>query len=250
MAGGRDQFILPALEGLPLEIREQALQNYRVDLAQKIKDHKSMYGVAMTDVAGHENEALIVNAAFHQALLTGVLDHLSVTGEVPVALFENLNTRFQNTEDFESHIALIYGEIAESGRFRYIAANSHAPILFSAQYNAILHLQDTHESSFPIGFALSEFTGADENDDEGTFTKPPYKVNELQIASGDILVLYSDGLHDHELGDGSRYISNGLEQLLRANKERSAQYICDRIREDVTKDPREDDVSYTIIKKE
>ena len=116
MRGGKDHFILPALKGISNEVTKQVVQNYRTNLVGKILNYKKIYGVAMTDVAGHEDEGLIVNAAFHQSLLTGILDSLPIRGEVPTALFENLNTRFQTTVDFESHIALLYAEISEIGR--------------------------------------------------------------------------------------------------------------------------------------
>jgi hypothetical protein len=245
--GGKDHMIEPALIGIPEETKKIIIQNYRKNLSQKILDHEKKAGIAMTDVAGHDDESLIINAAFHQSLLTGILDHLPIRGEVPVALFENLNTRFRSTDDFESSLALLYGEISEEGEFRYIASNTHAPILYSAQYNKILRLQSTHNSSFPIGFALSSYSGSDELGTGDEIIKPPYKVNEIKISSKDILVLYSDGLYDH---NDETYISNNLEKILSNNKNKSANEICQIIKKDILKDPREDDISYVVIKKE
>jgi hypothetical protein len=245
-SGGKDHLIMPALEGLEPEIIEKVLSQYRGNLAQKIIDHKTMYGVAMTDVAGHKDEGLIVNAAFHQALLTGILDHLPLRGEVPVALFENLNTRFKKTDDHETSIALMYGEISENGRFRYLAANSHAPMLYSAQYGKILHLSDSHASCFAIGVGLSTAPGSEEHDDNDFFPKPPYEVNEIEIAKGDILLLYSDGLADYRNGE---YFAGGLEERLLQTKDNSARDICGAIKEDVSVGKRGDDISYVVIKK-
>ena len=249
MDGSRDKTILPALENIEPTIAEQIKQQYRSDLSQKILGMKGIAGIAMTDAAGHEDEGLILNAAFHQAMLAGILAFVPHYGEVPVDLIELLNTRFRNTAEMDAHLALLYGEISEKGSFRYVAANSHAPILYSAHYDSIFHLQDTHASSMPIGFALSEFSGADELQDDATIIKPPYKVVEIQIAPGDFLLLYSDGLHDHIKG-GERYIERGLEETLLTKKNNSSREVCDAIKRDVLQDEREDDISYVVIKRE
>lgn len=249
LEGGKDHLVMPALENVPEGMRDGILQAYRENLSQKILSHKGKAGVAMTDVAGHEDESLIVNASFHQSLMTGVLDHLPIRGEVPLALFENLNTRYHTTGDFETHLALLYAEISEQGKCRYVAANSHAPMLYSRQYGKMFHLQDTHESSLPIGFAISSFSGADEMSEEGNLVKPPYEVNEIEIAKGDILLLYSDGLHDHILGDGSKYISSQLEQTVNEVKDAPIRKVCEAIKADVKIDEREDDISFVAIRR-
>ena len=249
MNGSKDNVILPALEGIDPMIAEQIKQSYRTNLSQKIIGLGGKAGIVMTDAAGHENEGLILNAAVHQSLLSGVLAFVPLLGEVPVDLIELLNTRFRNTAEMDAHLALLYGEISDKGIFRYVAANSHAPILYSENHNSIFHLQDTHASSMPIGFALSEFPGTEELQDDATIIKPPYKVVETHIVKGDFLLLYSDGLHDH-IGGGERYIERGLEQTLLATKDSSAKEICDAIKQDVLQDEREDDISYVVIKKE
>jgi len=244
LEGGKDHIILPALKNISEDMKSQIIENYRLDLSEKILSHKKKAGIAMTDVAGHNDDALIINAAFHQALLTGILDHLPIRGEVPLALFENLNTRFKSTDDFSSSLALLYGEIFEEGKFRYIAANTHEPILYSSQYDTLFRLKKTHNSSLPIGFALSSYSGADENSTGYSIVKPPYEINEITISDNDILLLYSDGLYDHE-----GYLENNLEKILRGNKEKSSKDICQIMKEDILKSEREDDISYTIIKK-
>ncbi|MBT3416854.1 serine/threonine-protein phosphatase [Candidatus Woesearchaeota archaeon] len=244
LEGGKDHIILPALENISEDIKTEIINNYRSNLSNKILEHKKKAGIAMTDVAGHNDEALIINAAFHQSLLNGILDHLPIRGEVPVALFENLNTRFKSTDDFKSSLALLYGEISESGNFRYIAANTHEPILYSAQYDTMLRLKKTHNSALPIGFALSSYSGADETGSESDIIKPPYEINEIDISPGDILLLYSDGLYDHEI-----YLENNLEKILSENTEKSSEEICQIMKQDILKSQRDDDISYTIIKK-
>ena len=244
LEGGKDHIILPALENIQEEIKTKIIDNYRTNLSEKILQHKTKAGIAMTDVAGHSDEALIINAAFHQSLLNGILDHLPIRGEVPVALFENLNPRFKSTDDFTSSLALLYGEISENGNFRYIAANTHEPILYSTQYDTIFRLKKTHNSSLPIGFALSSYSGADETGSESDIIKPPYAISEINISAGDLLLLYSDGLYDNKI-----YLENNLEKILSENKEKSANDICQIMKKNILESERDDDISYTIIKK-
>ena len=78
--------------------------------------------------------------------------------------------------------------------------------------------------------------------------KKRYEVNEINLlTSGDILLLYTDGLSEH--GDG-RYFPERLEALLAELRDRPAATICESIRTDLLAFATPgDDVSVVVIRK-
>jgi serine phosphatase RsbU (regulator of sigma subunit) len=82
--------------------------------------------------------------------------------------------------------------------------------------------------------------------------KERYRVNEIRLlGSGDILLLYSDGLSDHRNAQKQRYFPARLEQALQASKHLAAKEIFKRIRKDmIAFSPKvADDVTLVVIKK-
>jgi serine phosphatase RsbU (regulator of sigma subunit) len=78
--------------------------------------------------------------------------------------------------------------------------------------------------------------------------KRRYEVNEINLLNvGDILLLHTDGLSEH---DGGRFFSERLEPLLAEMRDVPAGAICKRLRESILAcgDP-EDDVSVVVIRK-
>jgi serine phosphatase RsbU (regulator of sigma subunit) len=81
--------------------------------------------------------------------------------------------------------------------------------------------------------------------------KESYTVNEITLmGKGDILILFTDGLSEHERPDGESYISSRLEEILREEKSKPVYEIFNIIKEDllIFAEP-EDDISLVLIKK-
>jgi serine phosphatase RsbU (regulator of sigma subunit) len=80
--------------------------------------------------------------------------------------------------------------------------------------------------------------------------KERYEVNEINLmGSGDIMLLYSDGLSEHSKGD-ELYFPERLQSELREVKEGSAHAIFDAIHKDLLEfsTPR-DDISFVVVKR-
>jgi serine phosphatase RsbU (regulator of sigma subunit) len=68
------------------------------------------------------------------------------------------------------------------------------------------------------------------------------------MGAGDILLLHTDGLVEHERGD-EPYFPGHLEAVIRTVKDRSARQIVEAVEEDmVAFSPPKDDVSLVVIK--
>lgn len=94
---------------------------------------------------------------------------------------------------------------------------------------------------------------------KGTFPlgqRPPEKFkctsNEIQLAPGDILLYFTDGLHEAENPNGQAYDFERVEQMLHWHHEHSAQEIKDRLQTDweqhIAGRGMEDDMTLVVVK--
>jgi serine phosphatase RsbU (regulator of sigma subunit) len=231
---------------------EEAKANGQVEVAAKLASNRDRLGILVADVSGHKTTDALAAAMLHQAFLTGVLYELDRYGEVTTTLFENLNTRFYRSLSFEKYITLIYGEISEAGRFRFLSAGSPPPFVFSAEYDRFVSICPDRLVSFsPLGLCPSE------DDVDATRILRPigykrrYTVNEVNLlGDGDILILHTDGLDEHTRDDGGVFVPDKLEAVVRESKHRSAHQIYEAVRERALAfAPLEDDMTVVIIKK-
>jgi serine phosphatase RsbU (regulator of sigma subunit) len=231
-AGGDHVVYLNFEERYDLDSRIRAATDegrYRV--ARKLAANSHRLGVLVADVAGHSATDGLVAAMLHQAFLTGVLYELDRFGEVTTRLFENLNTRFFNSLSVEKYVTLAYGEITDGGRFRFISAGCPDPLVFSAEYDRFVTIcPDRLVGFYPLGMFPSE-DDVDISRNLGPLGyKPRYTVNEVNLmGSGDLLILMTDGLADHQRDDHQPFVPDRLEETLRANKHRSAREVYESV---------------------
>jgi serine phosphatase RsbU (regulator of sigma subunit) len=221
------------------------------ELKAKLARNKTRAGIMLADVSGHQTTDATLHIGFHHAFLLGVIYELDINGEVTTRLFENLNTRFFKTANFTKYITMIYGEIADSGDFIFLSAGHPPPVVYSREYDQIVDiLPDRLITFYPIGMFPS-----DEDVDRSKVSpdlvgKKKYTVNHIKLLSpGDILLLYTDGLQDHER-DGASYFPDRLQEVLRRTCDLSAREIFDTIRTDLYDfAPPQDDISVVVVKR-
>ncbi len=220
-------------------------------LREKLRATAGRAGIAVIDVEGHDYGSAFIAAVFHQAFLLGVHYELRTAGEVTTTLFENINTRFFNSSGIHKTLTLVYGEITESGTFRFLSAAHPLPVVFSNAFDRLVAISGDRLAIFPqIGTMPSP--GHSEKTVPLLGVKEKYTVNEISLMGrGDILVLYSDGLSDHRDDQGRPYFPGRLEQVLRAHKQLPAREIFRRLIEDMRafRADFEDDVAAVVIKK-
>ena len=153
----------------------------------------------LVDVAGHRITDALLAAMLHQALLVGALYELDMCGRITKRLFENLNTRFYQSSGTHKFLALLYGEISEDARFRFLSAAQPFPAVFSNAHDRFMEVDASRCVSFPPVGMLPSLDAID----RGTVTsslgfKSRYEINEWSIMGrGDILLLFSDGFVEH-----------------------------------------------------
>jgi serine phosphatase RsbU (regulator of sigma subunit) len=248
--GGDHLVYIDFKQRFDLEARiRHALERGRVDVVDNLERCRRTAGVALFDVSGHRVTDALLAAMLHQAFLLGSIYELDISGHITRRLFENLNTRFYKSSGSNKFVAMIYGEISEDCRFRFLSAAHPFPTVFSNEHDRFMDVDPAFCVSFPP-LGLMPSLGIDRNATQSAlgFTER-YQMNEwLLMGAGDILLLHTDGLTEH--GELHPYFPQHLQQKLRAIKHQSAREIFEGLCDDLKRFARpSDDISMVVIKR-
>ncbi len=229
----------------------QASSEGRVEITNHLEWCKQKAGIAILDVSGHHATDGLLAAMMHQSFLLGVTYELDMHGNVTKRLFENLNTRFYHSSSLNKFVTMIYGEISEDTTFRFLSAAHPPPVVFSNQHNRFMEVSQDFCTSFPPIGTLPSLDVIDRNTTQSVLGfKERYQLNEWKLmGTGDILLLYTDGLLEH--GDGNEpYFPRHLEAKVREVKHLNAREIFEAIKSHLLGfAERTDDISFVIIKR-
>jgi serine phosphatase RsbU (regulator of sigma subunit) len=229
----------------------QAASEGRMEVVAHLERCKRRAGIAILDVSGHHATDGLLAAMMHQAFLLGSIYELDMFGNITKRLFENLNTRFYHSSSLNKFVTMIYGEISEDTTFRFLSAAHPPPVVFSNQHNRFMEVSQDFCTSFPPIGTLPSLDVIDRNATQSVLGfKERYQLNEWKLmGTGDILLLYTDGLLDHANGTDT-YFPQHLEAKVREVKHRSAREIFEAIKANIMSyAERVDDVSFVIIKR-
>ncbi len=149
--------------------------------------------ITLGDVAGKGSPAALLMALLLAVLRTLVDEELEAC-----ALVARLNTQICRHSPGSRFITLFYAIYTpETGSLTYVNAGQNPPILRRAD-GSIEKLGGT-------GIALGMFEGS------------TYEAVETNVRSGDILVLYSDGVTEAENPAGQPFEEGGLERVVAAH---------------------------------
>jgi len=235
---------------LNARIRQAAAEG-RTDVVAHLERCKRKAGIAILDVSGHHATDGLLAAMMHQAFLLGSIYELDMYGNITKRLFENLNTRFYHSSSLNKFVTMIYGEISEDTTFRFLSAAHPPPVVFSNQHNRFMEVSQDFCTSFPPIGTLPSLDVIDRNATQSVLGfKERYQLNEWKLmGTGDILLLYTDGLLEHSNGQDT-YFPRSLEEKVREVKHLSAREIFESIKAHLLGfAERTDDISFVIIKR-
>ena len=233
---------------LPARIAD-AVARGRDDIGDRLRRRQHMAGIVLIDVSGHRVTDALLAAMLHQAFLLGAIYELDLFGRITRRLFENLNARFYKSSGAHKFVSMIYGEISEDARFRFLSAGHPPPAVFSNEHDRFMEVSSV--SFPPLGMLPSLGMIDDDATDSPLGFKDPYTLNNWSLMSaGDILLLHSDGLADHRRDDED-YFPRHAEEAVRRVKSRPAQAIYEAVTADLLRfsEPA-DDISLVVIKRE
>lgn len=229
---------------------QKAKDRGRENIIPKLEECRHKAGIVVADVSGHQITDALLAAMLHQAFLLGAMYEMDYYGNITEKLFENINTRFYNSSSVSKFLTMIYGEISEDGRFQFLSAGHPMPFVFSQKKDGLVHFPEDQMVSFPPIGTLPSQRDIDRKTNESVLGfKESYEVNEWNLlGNGDILIIYTDGLVEHER-DEELYAPNHLENTIRSVKDRSAKEIFNAIKHDLLDFAKpEDDISFVVIK--
>lgn len=227
-----------------------AREQGRQDVVSHLEWCRRKAGIALVDVSGHRMTDALLAAMLHQAFLLGAIYELDRSGQITRRLFENLNTRFYQSSGTNKFVSLLYGEIAEDATFRFLSAGQPYPSVFSSQHDRFMEVSPHLCLSFPPLGMLPSFNVIDRSTTPSLLGfKERYEMNEWTLMGrGDILLMHTDGLTEHEGPDG-HYFPDRLEQKVREVKHLGAREIFEAITSDLVAFAEPiDDVSVVVIK--
>jgi serine phosphatase RsbU (regulator of sigma subunit) len=214
----------------------RALEQRRIEVTQSLRRYQRTAGIAIFDVSGHRMTDALLAAMLHGAFLMGALYEVETFGQITKRLVEHLNASCYRSSASNRFVSMMYGEISEDSRFRFVAAGHSLPMVFSARHDRFMNVDASLcVSSPPLGVLA---------------TLGEVEVNEWRLmGAGDILVLSTDGLVEHGRRNDA-YCPGCLEDTLRRLKCRTAAEILAGVHEDIRAfAPPKDDISVVIIKR-
>lgn len=161
------------------------------------------FGFGLGDVMGKGPPAALLTS-----LVQGVLATRAASPSMPDEVVSFVN-RILLARRLESrYVTLFLGVLAPDGRLRYCNAGHNAPLLFTRQ----------GVSRLDTGGTIV-----------GAFADAVYERGEAQLAAGDTLVLFSDGVVEAEDAHGNQFGESGILDAVGAAPDRIADDTLDAV---------------------
>ena len=214
----------------------------QVRVAQELPDLYSTAGVLVVDAQGHGIISAKIASTVHDTFHALMLAELDRYGKTTPELFETLNLRLAQSltarnalgmsekEGAREIATMLYGEVRPGGYFRFANFGHPPPLVFSARNSKLLKVNESHMAQFlALGLQLpidhpdrSKYFALNLRQREFSYSD----VGQITLMnSGDILVLYTDGVYD-----GSDPVARMvLEQILREHQDEPARDICNAL---------------------
>jgi phosphoserine phosphatase RsbU/P len=186
-------------------------------------------GILVADVSGKGLPAALIMVSFRAYLLATIINELSMR-----VVMSRVNRLIHQATEGDRFITTFYGLIdPENKRLLYINAGHNPPLLLRADGTSKL----LDQSGLPLG----------------VFADSRYSESVVDFLSGDILVLYTDGVTEARNSRDESFGLEGLARVVTEARDRRAHEICDAVitavdafSEDVG--GAEDDVTVSVVK--
>ena len=211
----------------------------QVRVAEQLRSLHSTAGVLIVDAQGHGIIAAKIASTVHDTFHALMLTELDRYGRTTPMLLENLNLRLAQSvtarnalgiiekESAREIATMIYGEVRPDGHFRFANLGHPPPLVFSAEYRRFMAINESRMVQFlPLGLQIPA-----NHPDRKKYYSLNFRETELNssnlgeimlMSSGDILVLYTDGIYD----GSDKQERDQLEAVMREHYQQSAREIC------------------------
>jgi sigma-B regulation protein RsbU (phosphoserine phosphatase) len=184
-------------------------------------------GFAVADVSGKGLPAAILSAS-----LQGAFSAVAAGNPELAGLFERVNDYLCERTPPEMFATLFYGVLGPHGRFDFVNAGHVSPLVVCADHT----VNRLDSSNFPVGL----------------FPHSTFEVQSVQLQSGDLVAICSDGVTEAHDGVGELYGETRLWNLLEGCAGQPPDEVNRRVvatlREFVGAAPQSDDITLTVIR--
>lgn len=206
----------PALRDYEVAAEYQAARLVSGDYYDYIRVDEDRYGIAIGDVCGKGIAASLIMAMCRSNLRGRAPDNLS-----PASVLHSVNHSIFPDIREDMFVSLLY-LIVERGsdEITMARAGHEPPILFHRATGEIEMIE-------PPGLAAGI--------DEGSVFKRAVKDYRFSMTSGDVLVLYTDGVIECENSEGDEFGVERLCEVITQNSDRSSQDLVNAITAEVSR---------------
>jgi serine phosphatase RsbU (regulator of sigma subunit) len=211
-------------------------------VAEDLRELYSTAGVLVVDAQGHGIISAKIASTVHDTFHALMLSELDRYGKATPDLLENLNLRMAQSvtarnalgisekERARELATMVYGEVRPGGHFRFANFGHPPPLVFSAEYRKFMDIDESRMVRF-LALGLQIPTDHPDRKKYYSLTLRQREFESSDVAeitlmsSGDILVLYTDGVYDGSDTEGREQ----LEAVMREHYRRSARDICNAL---------------------
>ncbi len=225
--------IMPTIDGMDLDTHFLTAYEVGGDYYDFIEFEDNMPGVVIGDVSGKGT-----SAAFYMAEFKGVIQTLARTTSDPKELISQANRVFYSNTERQSFITAIVGKYNPATRkFTFVRAG-HNPILHCSGKNGSTNFYQ------PSGLGIGL--------DSGKIFEEMIRVQTIDMATGDSLLLYTDGLieardaSNDEFGD--ERLLNLVSNCNGASAAETKERILSSVMDFIGNTPLHDDLTLIVLK--
>jgi phosphoserine phosphatase RsbU/P len=186
-------------------------------------------GIAIADVSGKGIPAALIMASFRASLIAEIRNNYAIR-----TICKKVNALLYESLERENYVTAFYGVLdSKNDIFTFSNCGHNQPIL--------LHKDNRVELLQEGGVALGVIPEAD------------YEERPILLHSGDVLLMYTDGVTEAENSDGRQFGNDRLIEAMKECRNRSAreifQTIYDKVRVFASTDHVFDDLTMVVVKK-
>lgn len=195
------------------------------DLSTRAEDE---FSIAIGDVVGKGISGALIMSNFYATYLNEAQKGLPLA-----SLMDNLNTYLTDGTDLDEQVTFFVSKMdVDEGVIRYVNGGHPAPLIFHRDGSL-----DRLETGGPLLGFDPEFT---------------YKTGEIRLQTGDLVLLYTDGITDTVGKAGQLFDETGLIETLKdcqdSNVEEIAKVLMEKLEKFKGKKSFVDDLTYIIVR--
>jgi sigma-B regulation protein RsbU (phosphoserine phosphatase) len=219
----------PSINGLEIAGMMQPVRGVGGDYYDYIPIDEHTIQLVIADVAGKGVPAALLMSATAAAVQLEASDKRDM-----LEVVDRLNNGIHSVSEGDRYVTLLLADIdARSRSLRYVNCGHNPALLFRAKTHDVVPM---NSSCFPVGM----------------FDSMGCEINRADLATGDILVLYTDGITEAENPQGEEFGMERLSGLIQRSYMLSADGLMNNILETATDFCRDvgfnDDVTILVVK--